>query len=83
VIPGATRWCFLGDDRFTPREFELLPDWRGGNVGPNVLCKALVSREIDGRRREFWHAVCRQYQFGQPVYFARKIVIVLPTERTA
>jgi hypothetical protein len=27
-----------------------------------------------------WHIVERQYQFGQPVYFAAPITIVLPQE---
>jgi hypothetical protein len=63
------RFCFVVDrELMSPEDFTALRrvDPRTGG-SPYVLYRLL----IDGK----WYAVDRQFQFGLPVYFARKIVI--------
>lgn len=68
-------WTFSEDCRLTAAEFEALPELDPHGTGfPYTLHKWKI-RIGD---RYAWHAVNRQYQFGQPVYFASKIIIQMP-----
>jgi hypothetical protein len=58
--------------RLTVTELEAMPVAVHADnlpVGPYTLFKVLIGGK--------WHACERQYQFGQPVHFARPIVICL------
>lgn len=72
--PKAPHWCFTDEVRMTPDEFYALAENDPHGFGrPYERTKW----KIRVGNRDVWHAVERQYQFGQPVYFAQKIIIQL------
>jgi hypothetical protein len=88
------QFVIIAPERITPEEFATLKDVSHLAGEADRVCarlpaytwgKALLTtrRLYQSSYRTSWHIVERQYQFGQPVYFARPIVIRLSAEAMA
>jgi hypothetical protein len=73
----VTVWHVTEPEKLTPAEFEALRELDPHAGGAPYARYRLRIRAGTGSRMP-WHVVARQYQFGQPVYFAAPIVIVVP-----
>lgn len=75
-VSGKDFLVMAEPERLTPAQFEALQvrDPRGFGGASYVQYRL----QVPHKGRKPWCVVERQNQFGQPVYFARQIVIVAP-----
>jgi hypothetical protein len=76
----ARGWHFMRPVRLSLQEFEALQICNPLNGGGRPWHSYRTQIKIGAR--DVWHRTSRQYQFGEPVYFATPITIVLTREST-
>jgi hypothetical protein len=76
---SVTVWLITEPEKITPAQFEALHEC-DPHAGGAPYERYKLRLYAGATRRKPWHIVERQYQFGQPVYFAAPITIVLPQE---
>jgi hypothetical protein len=76
-VSGGVPWVVIDPVRLSRTEFEAMPIGAGAlwDCRPRTLRRALIAMTDPAKPR--WYAVDRQTQFGQPVYFARPITVIL------
>lgn len=72
---SAPAFNFVARVVMSPEDFESLKTVSSRPEAMALMAYEIGKALIERDGRTYWHAVDRQYQFGQPVYFARPIVV--------